>query len=203
METAAEELVPVPSSAVSFPLEVPPPPGFEPDRIETWPQTAGRFEYVDGRLLYMPPTGYEQQYTCADLAFVLRTWTETHPGFRVGGNEAGMLLDGTTRAADAGVWRASDPRPATGELQRVPPVLAAEVAGKYDTEAALTDKASWYLAHGVMVVWLIDPSSRTITVLTAHGEERYGSGQQLREQAVLPGLAPAVDAFFRQLSNDD
>jgi hypothetical protein len=43
-----------------FPVEVRPPPGFDADKLSTWPDDPGRFEYVDGRLLYMPPCGDAQ-----------------------------------------------------------------------------------------------------------------------------------------------
>src|SRR5437773_12402391 len=60
-----EETFPVPGS-VRFPVELTPPDGFDPARLETWPRVAGRLEWVRGRLLYMPPCGDRQQYTVAD-----------------------------------------------------------------------------------------------------------------------------------------
>jgi hypothetical protein len=47
--------------AVRFPVELRPPPGFDPERIETWPHVVGRLELVDGRLLYMLPCSDVQQ----------------------------------------------------------------------------------------------------------------------------------------------
>ena len=64
----------------------------------------------------------------------------------------------------------------------------------------LRDKARWYLGSGVEIVWLVLPESREVVVVTAAGEERYGSGDHLPEQAALPALAPAVDDFFVQLA---
>src|SRR5439155_1090581 len=49
-----EETIPVPGT-VRFPVELTPPEGFDPARLETWPRVEGRLEWVGGRLLYMPP----------------------------------------------------------------------------------------------------------------------------------------------------
>ena len=101
-----EETIPVPR-AIRFPVELIPPEGFDPERLETWPKVEGRLEYVNGRLLYMPPCGDMQQDTVADVVGVLLQWVRAHPGFVVSTNEAGMLLHGGARGADAAIWRRS------------------------------------------------------------------------------------------------
>ena len=93
-----EETIPVPGS-VRFPVELTPPDGFDPARLETWPRVEGRLEWVGGRLLYMPPCGDRQQYTVADVVATLIIWVRAHPEFAVGTNEAGMHLGGDSRAA--------------------------------------------------------------------------------------------------------
>ncbi len=49
--------------AVRFPVELVPPHGFDAESLETWPRVVGRLEWVNGRLLYMPPCGDRQQDT--------------------------------------------------------------------------------------------------------------------------------------------
>jgi hypothetical protein len=39
---AYEELVPVPRAALEIPVVLPPPAGFDPERLETWPRVEGR-----------------------------------------------------------------------------------------------------------------------------------------------------------------
>jgi len=68
-----EETIPVPR-AIRFPVELIPPEGFDPERLETWPQVEGRLEYVNGRLLYMPPCGALQQDTVTDVVATLAAW---------------------------------------------------------------------------------------------------------------------------------
>ncbi len=99
------------------------------DDPSTWPRVEGRLEYVGGRLLYMPPCADYQRDTASGVTYVLRAWRELHSDFVIGSNEAGMLLGGEVRAADAAVWRAADVEERAGRLRRKPPVLARRSSG--------------------------------------------------------------------------
>src|SRR5437867_10253410 len=128
-----EDVVPVPAS-VRFPVELTPPAGFDPERVETWPHVEGRLEWVEGRLLYMPPCARLQAETVVDVVAALALWVRDHSEFVVWTNEAGMRLGDDTRAADAAVWRRSDPGVQTPGVARSAPVLAVEVGGRDETE---------------------------------------------------------------------
>jgi Uma2 family endonuclease len=184
---------------VRFPLELAPPAGFDPDRLETWPHVDGRLEYVEGRLLYMPPCGDVQSDVVTDVMRVLLRWQDAHTEFKVSTNEAGIRLAGASRGADAAVFRRADLGAYTGGFRRVAPVLAVEVAGQDEREPHLRAKAGWYLSVGVAVVWLVLPDTREVVVMTADGEARHRTGR-LPAHAALPELAPSVDEFFVQLA---
>lgn len=134
-----------------------------------------------------------------DVAFVLRSWSEAHPEFVVGGNEAGMKLGGDVRAADVAVWRVNAATPRSGRIRTVPPVLAVEVSGEDEDEQVLRGKAHWYLEHGVSVVWLVFPDARRVLVLSAAGEKNLVAGQTLPPDEQLPNLKPAVAQLLAQL----
>ena len=195
-----EEIAFVPRIAIKFPLALPVPDGFDPVRLETWPKVEGRLEYVQGRLLYMPPCGDGQGRTVARVVTALGNWEHEHPEFVVSSNEVGILLGGNTRGADAAAWRTRDLGPWSPGVARVPPVLAVEVAGKDDTVEMLTEKAHWYLKHGVEVVWILVPASRTVHVITKDGTTVVGTGARVPSRPSLPGLDPLVDDLFGQLS---
>ncbi len=186
----------VPRIAVHLPLELPLPQGFAFERAETWPEVTGRLEYVKGRLQYMPPCGELQQRTVADVLTELNLWRRAHAGFVVGGNEAGMLLGGEVRAADAAIW---DAQPAGEGFARRPPRLAVEVTGIDEALEDLEDKAAWYLSHGVEVVWLVIPTTRSVHVVTAGGRIEVRDEGRVPEHASLPGLSPRVADFFQQV----
>ena len=183
-----------------FPVELTPPDGFDPARLETWPRVAGRLEWVAGRLLYMPPCEERQSWTVADLVFTLGHWVRSHPGFVFGTNEPGILLRDDVRAADAAIWRRANARPASPGVVRVPPLLAVEVAGRDEGEAELRQKARWYLDVGVAVVWILLPKEREVLVVTSAGESRHRMGEHLPPDPHLPDLAPQVDELFAQIS---
>jgi Uma2 family endonuclease len=185
-------------SGVRFPVELRP-TGLDPQEPGTWPRVEGRLELVGGRLLYMPPCGDIQQDVAMDVALVLRRWADEQPEFVVGGNEAGMYLAGDVRGADAAVWRRASLGARTGKYRPVPPVLAVEVAGEDEGEPELREKARWYLAHGVAVVWLVLPDTREVVVITAQGDSRHGKGERLPRHPELPSLEPPVDRFFVQI----
>lgn len=184
----------VPRIAVTLPLPLPIPEGFDPDRPETWPRVEGRLEYVDGKLEYMPPCGEVQQRVVVDVVFQLRQWTVSHAEFVIGSNEAGMILGGDVRGADAAVWPKAAPRPG---YARTPPILAVEVLGKDETVEMMLAKASWYLAHGVEIVWTVDPATRRVHVTTGAGTLEVDD--RIPAHRSLPDLAPLVVDFFRQI----
>lgn len=186
----------VPRIAVQLPLPLPIPDGFDLSRLETWPLVTGRLEFVAGRLEYMPPSGEIQQRVVVDVLTELNLWSRQRVGFVVG-NEAGMLLGGEVRAADAAVW----PRgPATEGFARTPPLLAVEVCGADDTVDGLRLKAQWYVGRGVPTVWIVDASARSVTVVTGDGARTVSQNENMPEPAGLADLSPSVASFFRQLS---
>jgi Uma2 family endonuclease len=192
---AYAEVTVVPRIAIRLPLALPLPDGFLVERPETWPSVTGRLEYAGGKLEYMPPCGKNQQRVAVDVVTELNLWRREHPGFVVGGNEAGMLLDGEVRGADAAVWRAGEP--AGNDFARTPPILAVEVSGQDESADALLVKARWYLRHGVECVWIVDPERRHVCVVSAQGTAECAD--RIPEWPSLPGLSPRVDDLFRQL----
>jgi Uma2 family endonuclease len=187
----------LPDDAVRYPVEWRPTPEFRADDLDSWPQLEGRLEYVEGRIRYMPPCGGEQQEVASDVTVVLHAWVRDHPELVVGSNEAGMILGGEVRAADAAVWRRTGETPAG--LRRTAPILAVEVAGRDEGEEELRDKARWYLDAGVEVVWIVLPPTRELIVLAAGVEHRVTRGQRAPAHPALPGLEPEVSALFWQI----
>ena len=199
-DSYTDDVVSVPRAAIRWPLEIPRPSGFRPEDPATWPDLQGRLEYVEGRLLFMPPCGDLQQDVAWSLPTVFEPWLTQNREFVGAANEAGMLLQGEIRAADGAIWRRVDVEPRTGGFRRVPPILAVEIAGRDEDEANLREKARWYLDRGVAVVWLIFPETRELVILRPASESRHGAGQKLPSTPELPGLEVEVDRIFRQLS---
>lgn len=180
---------------MSFPVVLRPPRGFKASRPETWPTVEGRLEYSKGNLLYMPPCGEQQSSIAASVNWVLMDWARRTSGFDVGGNEAGVILEGEVRGLDAAVWKSSGKK-RTNRFRRTAPILAVEVQGEDETVDSLRKKAEWYLSRGTATVWLVLPSQGVVLVVTAAGEKR--ARERVPEPAGLRGLNPLVsDIFWR------
>lgn len=193
-----EGYVVVPGS-VRFPVQLRIDDSFDPLDVRTWPEVEGRLEYVEGRLLFMPPSGQEQGAVTLSASGVLAKWLETHREFRGATLEIGITLGGETRGAAAALWRKGQAASVDKTTLRFAPLLVIEVAGRDEGEPELRTKARWYLSHGVRVVWLVLPDAREVVVLREDAEWRYATGDALPEQPELPGLTTAVAELFAQL----
>jgi Uma2 family endonuclease len=182
---------------VHFPVALRPPRGFKPTRPATWPIVEGRLEFSKGALLYMPPCGEEQSSVAASVVWSLMDWARKTSGFDVGGNEAGIILDGEVRGLDGAVWKSTGKKRST-HFRRSAPVLAVEVQGEEETVESLRAKAQWYLDHGSLTVWLVLPSVSQVLVVTMNGEKKLREKDRIPEPAGLKGLAPLVaDLLWR------
>ena len=122
---------------------------------------------------------------------------------------------GTTFAAETGFWlergpdtvRAPDLAYTSAErlpldddtpgYPRVVPDLVAEVRSPNDSRREVRDKAEMWLAHGVRLVWVVHPDTRTVDVYRADAEPAtLGEDATLDGGDVLPGFTCAVAAVF-------
>lgn len=83
----------------------------------------------------------------------------------------------------------------------VAPDLAVEILSPDQHMAHFLDKIQFYLLYGVRLVWVIDPSTSTVTVQQPGQEARIlRPGDVLDGDDVLPGFSLPVDGIFAQLS---
>lgn len=78
------------------------------------------------------------------------------------------------------------------------PDLAVEIRSPDDRPGARERKIAFYLAHGVRMVWDIDPERRTVTVLTPDGGSQTLTEAGAIDGDALPGLRVAVRDILPQ-----
>ena len=144
---------------------------------------------------------------------------------RLGGALFGFIEPrglGTLFASDSGVWLERDPDTVrepdiaftsveklpldawnTGYAETVPD-LVAEVASPSDSRREVHDKARMWLSHGVSLVWVVHPETRTVDVYQADGvATTLGEDDSLDGMDVLPGFMCAVSAVFGAAPGDE
>jgi Uma2 family endonuclease len=171
--------------------------------LQLMPDDGWRYELVQGRLVRMPPTGYEHGRISAILTGRLRQFVEQQPLGDVLSAETGFILSrkgeaDTVLAPDAAF--VSSGRVPSGDVAgfaRLAPDLAVEVASPGQTRPQMEAKVRLYLAAGVRLVWIIWPETRTVEVWRPAGTgTTLSEGGSLDGADVLPGLTiPLADIF--------
>lgn len=84
-----------------------------------------------------------------------------------------------------------------GDYPVLAPDLAIEVASPSDSGPLLAEKVELYLASGVLMVWVLDPSTRTHRIRKPDGTDRVLTERDTVDgEDVLPGFALPVARLF-------
>ena len=106
--------------------------------------------------------------------------------------------DGRMRRPDVAlVWSRRLPAELTHDELGVAPDLVAEVVSPNNTFFEQLDRVEEYLRAGVPIVWVVDPTHRTVHVYRNDGTyDLLRSGELLADEPLLPGLSfPVADIF--------
>ena len=161
----------------------------------------GRCELIRGELVMMSPTGGEHGRLLTMLAARLFGFVEPRNLGAVYSGDPGFLIardPDTVRAPDVAFVRAQrvPPEPVRGYFEGAPD-LAVEILSPHDRATDVLDKVHRWLDAGCLIVWVVDPERRTVTVYEAPdravtlAEEGELSGGDL-----LPGLRLPVAEVF-------
>jgi Uma2 family endonuclease len=121
---------------------------------------------------------------------------------RVIGTDSGVLLqNGPDVVREPDVAYISAERLPLDERVRgylpVAPDLVVEIASPNDADREVYDKARMWLSHGVSIVWLVDPDSRSVTVHSPDAATYdLTDADTLDGGGVLPGFTLPVRDIF-------
>lgn len=156
-------------------------------------------ELVRGVLVREPRPGSRHGSVQVAIGAVLHAWAR-----RTGASvtaESGYILSeepATLRGPDVGV--VVQPRSTEGEPGgwiRGAPDVAVEVLSPSDTSTAMQEKTLEYFGAGARLVWIVDPTLRTVTVHRLDGSARLlREGDTLEGEDVLEGFSVAVVELF-------
>jgi Uma2 family endonuclease len=159
-----------------------------------------KYELDDGRLVIMAPPGDMHASGQARIVTELIIQAE-RAGHGIARGDVGVVLrrNPDRLVGPDAVFIANRSLPLRlspeGYLETIPN-LVVEVRSKNDTQPRIDRKVNEYLNAGV-VVWVLDPDARTVTVYR-HGEQaqRLSAGDILTAPDVIPGFQVAVATLF-------
>ena len=161
-----------------------------------------RGELIRGVLCETMSTGIEHGKIVMDLGYELNAFIKSRQFGLLVGSDSGVWLErdpDTVREPDIAFFSAErmplDAR-ITGYAEMAPD-LVVEVASPSDSRREVYDKAHMWLSHGVRLVWVVHPETRTVDVHRPnHAVATLSDEDALDGLDVLPGFACEVSAVF-------
>ena len=155
-----------------------------------------------GEIVVKMPTGGESGFRNAELTAQLVVWSRLNGAGRAFDSNTGFdLPNGAMRSPDAS-W-VSKARLATltaGQKKKFLPLapdFAAELCSETDSLALLQEKMEEYMACGVRLALLLDPTTRNVHVYRPNTEPQVlETPQTLDCSPELPGLTLDIAAIF-------
>ncbi len=161
-----------------------------------------RGELIRGVLCETMATGHRHGKMVVKLSAAILDFAEPRVLGTVVASDSGVLLErapDTVREPDVAFFSAekiSINAEITGYAEAVPD-LVVEVASPSDSRRAVHDKAHMWLNHGVRLVWLVQPETRTVDAYRPDGDiETLGEQDSLDGLDVLPGFSCEVSVIF-------
>jgi Uma2 family endonuclease len=164
------------------------------------PVDGSRQELEKGVIVTMPPPDALHGACCSKVDRILGGFVEEKNLGTVFSNDTGFISErdpDTVRGPDVSFWSKDRLREIPEGYIDDPPDLAVEVVSPSDHFGRMQAKMRHYLTRGVRMVWLIDPTDRSVTVYRS-----LDSGKIVLESAtlsgedVLPGFSIPVARLF-------
>ena len=161
-----------------------------------------RGELIRGELRETMPAGEMHGWIVTNLIGLILPFVNSRRLGRLIGSDAGIWLErdpDTVREPDLAFTLAErlPPGPPGAGYAEVVPDLVVEIVSPSDRASEVAEKTAMWLSHGVRVVWLVRPASRTVEVhRSGVAAQVLGVGDELDGGDVLPGFVCSVGAVF-------
>jgi Uma2 family endonuclease len=159
------------------------------------------FELVRGEVIELSRPKLPHGVVCGNAGRILGNYAFGRRKGFVASNDTGVILErdpDTVRGPDLAYFegvRTFADLPDTWAV--TPPRLVLEILSPNDRADQVNDKLTDYLDNGVELVWIVDPSCRTVTVYTRDSGPRvFHENDILTGGDVLPGFHCKVADFF-------
>ncbi len=175
---------------------------FDADDLLHLPTNGRRLELVKGKIYEMAPAGARHGSVALRVAARLQIHVDNLGLGQVFAAETGFKLGrepDTVRAPDASF--VSSERLPEGDLPdgflELAPDLAVEVVSLNDRRREILEKALAWLAAGTSEVWVLYPTTRTVTLYRSQDDiQELSEEDDLDGERVLPGFVYPVRLLF-------
>lgn len=159
---------------------------------------------IDGRLYEKPMTYRNRFHSLAmvNIGAILKAWNDQQPkprGAVLCGEAGCRIFPGTVFGIDV-VYISAELATRESEDTTIVdgvPTLAVEILSPSDTQKEIKEKVASYRKAGVPLVWLVDPTDKTVLVYRDKGKpELFNEEQDLTAEPHLPGFRVRVGRFF-------
>lgn len=165
------------------------------DEFLLLPETEPGSEFIDGEVVQKTMPTWDHGLIQRLLSFVFTLYLRAQPAGDAG-SEIRCIFGPPGRARTYipdYVFVIRERLQAGGEPFRGAPDLAVEILSPDDRMPRVMRKLRFYLAHGVRLVWLLDPERRTVTVFHPSGAVAVLTDEDMLDGGdVLPGFSCAV-----------
>ena len=161
-----------------------------------------RGELIRGVLCETMPAGIEHGTIVMNLGMALGNFVKPRKMGRLAGSDSGVWLErdpDTVREPDLAYfsYERMPPGVRVPGYAETPPDLVVEVVSPSDSVREVNDKAFMWLGHGVRLVWVVHPDTRTVDVYRGgRAVTTLTEDDSLDGLDVLPGFACAVGEVF-------
>jgi len=160
-----------------------------------------RREVVRGEIRELAPSGARHGQIAIKAGWLLKSFVDERNLGEVFAAETGFVLGedpATVRAADAAFVRKERlPDPIPEGFFPGPPDLAVEVISPGDLAQEVERKVEDYLQAGTRLVWVVYPTTQTVTVYRTPKEVRVHTREdELSGEDALPGFMCRVADLF-------
>ena len=161
-----------------------------------------RGELIRGVLYKTMASGHEHGRIVMRLGALLYNFIEPEGLGTLVGSDSGVLLErdpDTVREPDI-AFTSAERLPLDVRIDgyaEIAPDLVVEIRSPSDGRREMHDKARMWLSHGVRLVWVVHPDTRTVEVHRPdQAVSTLAAVDTLDGGAVLPGFACALDDVF-------
>jgi Uma2 family endonuclease len=163
------------------------------------PRGQFRYELVKGELLTMSPTGGKHGILLARISHILLIYADKIKAGIVYGGDTGFVLErgpDTVLAPDVAFVFSDRAEMHSEKYLNDPPDLIVEVLSPSERKSRIEWKTNQWFGFGVRSVWLVNPKSRTVQVVSATGDNRSLKESDELTDDVLPGFSVLVSEIF-------